>query len=555
MKKFDLNIEKILENWEIKHAIREIIANAIDEQFLSKTQDIQIFKDEQNQWHIRDFGRGIKYDHFTQKENDEKLNAQGIIGKFGIGLKDALATFERHNIQIKILSKFGDIVLGKTQKTGFDDLITLHAYISEPSNSIMNGTDFIMTNVTETDIVHAQNFFLKFSKETLIEATKYGEIYNNSGVQGNIYINGVLVAQEDNFLFSYNITFLNASIKKALNRERTYVGRTAYTTSVKQILLNCQTKEIAQKLVSDFKGFSTGTLHDELKWIDVQEYAVKLLNTFEKVVFVTTEQMINATNLIDEIKTGGFEVVAIPSNLQEKIHNQTDTDGEKIRDLSQYSSERSENFEFKFVPIEQLSSQEKECFLSINEIMELIGGKPYVVKEILVSETMQRDNYTFSPSVGLWDGSRIIIKRTELRNISVLFSTFLHELSHAKSGASDVTRQFEQELSNLLGKLGDLLLTNYRELKKNSNIPNEKEIEQKYKQLYQSKVNELINNNAPKLPISLNENEKKIKEEIHSNYEKQLNQIKKQYESIIAEKVKEIEELKLKKGFWNKLFK
>ncbi len=28
MRRFDLNIEQILDNWEIYHAIREIIANA-----------------------------------------------------------------------------------------------------------------------------------------------------------------------------------------------------------------------------------------------------------------------------------------------------------------------------------------------------------------------------------------------------------------------------------------------------------------------------------------------------------------------------------------------
>lgn len=28
---FDLNIEKIPENWEIRHAVREVIANALDE--------------------------------------------------------------------------------------------------------------------------------------------------------------------------------------------------------------------------------------------------------------------------------------------------------------------------------------------------------------------------------------------------------------------------------------------------------------------------------------------------------------------------------------------
>lgn len=32
---FDLNIEKVLEAWTISHALRELIANALDEQVLS----------------------------------------------------------------------------------------------------------------------------------------------------------------------------------------------------------------------------------------------------------------------------------------------------------------------------------------------------------------------------------------------------------------------------------------------------------------------------------------------------------------------------------------
>ena len=37
-KEFDLNIENILENWEVYHAIREIIANALDEQILTDSR-------------------------------------------------------------------------------------------------------------------------------------------------------------------------------------------------------------------------------------------------------------------------------------------------------------------------------------------------------------------------------------------------------------------------------------------------------------------------------------------------------------------------------------
>lgn len=44
MKKFDLNIDKILENWNVEHALREVIANALDEQSISRTQDVRIEK-------------------------------------------------------------------------------------------------------------------------------------------------------------------------------------------------------------------------------------------------------------------------------------------------------------------------------------------------------------------------------------------------------------------------------------------------------------------------------------------------------------------------------
>ncbi len=72
---FDLNIEKVLEHWNLAHAIREVIANAIDEQMLTGSRDIDIYQDKQGFWRIRDYGRGLQYIHFTQNENQEKLAA------------------------------------------------------------------------------------------------------------------------------------------------------------------------------------------------------------------------------------------------------------------------------------------------------------------------------------------------------------------------------------------------------------------------------------------------------------------------------------------------
>lgn len=91
-REFDLNIEKILENWENYHAIREIIANALDEQIITQTKDIEIKQSNDGWWHIIDYGRGLNYHHITQNENEEKLSNDKLIGRFGVGLKDALAT-------------------------------------------------------------------------------------------------------------------------------------------------------------------------------------------------------------------------------------------------------------------------------------------------------------------------------------------------------------------------------------------------------------------------------------------------------------------------------
>jgi hypothetical protein len=458
MKKFDLNIDKILQDWEIKHAVREIISNALDEHKLSGTQEPKIFKDSEGFWHIRDFGRGIKIEHFTQNENVEKLSSQKVIGKFGIGLKDALATFERHRIDISIHSRFGDFTMGKSSKQDFEDLITLHIYLSPPSNSNIGGTDFILKNVTDSDIESAKKFFLQYSGIAKIEQTNIGEILGRENSIGNIYINGVLVAQEENFLFSYNITVLTASIRKALNRERTNVGRTAYAPNVRQILLNSNSKEVHQALMDDLKGFKFGTFHDELKWIDVQEFAVKLLSTQEKVVFVTSDQMISSTDLIDEIGESGSTIIAIPTNLQEKISGQTDFGGSKIRDLSQYAFERNESFEYHFISYDELTEGEKQVYDKMNPLLRLIGGKPYRVKEILISETTQKENDSLQPATGVWDDPRIIIKRSQLSTVESFLGTLLHEIAHAKSYASDVTRRFEQELTGFLGKLASLVV-------------------------------------------------------------------------------------------------
>src|SRR3954464_9218761 len=132
----------------LAHAVRELIANALDEASLTSTAEPEIAKDRDGTWHVRDFGRGVRYEHLTQNENKEKLANPGkVVGKFGVGLKDALATFDRRGIGVRIRSRFGDITTRKQSKHGFGDVTTLHAVIADASDPEMVGTDVELTGV------------------------------------------------------------------------------------------------------------------------------------------------------------------------------------------------------------------------------------------------------------------------------------------------------------------------------------------------------------------------------------------------------------------------
>lgn len=449
---FDLNIEKILEDWEIYHAVREIIANAIDEELLTGTEEIEIFANDENAWHIRDYGRGINSGHLTQKENDEKLESAHTIGKFGIGLKDALATFDRKGVEVSVTSRHLTMTLERANKHGFN-IATLHAKITPPSDRGFRGTEFVLKNCPDTEIEKAKNLFLRFSGERILEETSIGQVLEKRSETARIYINGVAVAQEKNFLFSYNITKLNQAIKKALNRERTNVGRTAYTDRVKSILKKCQSETVVRKLVDDLSRRDIGERHDELTWTDIAVHACKLYNGRSRVVFFTSGEVISSSNLVDRAQRDQYEVIVIPQNIKEKISGSRDYSGNPIRDVDQFTRDWNESFTFSFVAEDQLKPSELRVYRQTDNILSLIGGRPGNVRDIVISETMRLDTETHQEVLGLWQPQegRIVIKRDTLKDLKRYAGTLLHEVAHARSRATDCTRDFETELTGLLG--------------------------------------------------------------------------------------------------------
>jgi hypothetical protein len=435
----------------VPEAIREVIANALDEQSLTGTAEPRIVK-RRDGWHITDFGRGLRYQHLTQNESPEKRRkADLVVGKFGVGLKDALATFHRRGIEVTVRSPHGDITLRRAAKKDFADVKTLHAAISKASDRKRHGTDFALKGLSDADMAAARDYFLRFAGDEELERTPLGSILKRAeGEPARIYVKGVRVALEEQFLFSYNITSTTAQLQRALNRERSNVGRSAYQDRVKAILLKAHSDAVAEELVKDLTRIPLGTNHDEVTWLDVQEQAVRVLAAKGRTVFVSAQQMFTMGSTVQEARADGYKVIVIPDRLLARVPKLRDINGNPILDISGFIQAWNASFTYEFVDPATLEGKERESWEILPRLVLLAGDHAKRVKEVRISNTMRLDEGAYETE-GVWDSPNIVIKRSVLDSPRHFARVVLHEIAHASSGANHGSLAFMAAIDDLAG--------------------------------------------------------------------------------------------------------
>lgn len=250
-------------------------------------------------------------------------------------------------------------------------------------------------------------------------------------------------------------------MRKALNRERTNVGRTAYTDRVKQMLLNATAGDVAEELASQLQAMQSGEGSDEVRWKEVAIHALRILSGSGEYLFVTADQLMSNSSAVDHARGDGIRIITIPDTIQQEVSGMTDLSGTPIRDLGQYQSEWSNSFVFDFVEPSALAPDERAVFSKAQAIVDLVGGLPPHVQAVRVSNTMRLDFETGRDALGLWDGSTnsIVIRRDQLTSLPDFAGTLLHELVHAKTGFDDVSRNFESALTAVIGRTAAAALT------------------------------------------------------------------------------------------------
>ena len=461
MELLDLNIKQILSDWKISDAIRELIANAIDEHLITnQTDPIKVDYNEQTKTLvIQDNGRGIKNIHFIQNESNEKKGAFNTIGKFGIGLKDAIAVLVSHDIKVTFISDYGIYTPVMTRKEGIkEDISTIHMQ-RENNLHEQKGTIITITPVSIEEVNDAKSKFAMFKQWQKVVKTAKGNIMiSDDNVAGEIFVNGMKISDDENLIFSYNILETNAALRKALNRERKNLSRDAYRDAIIRILKAIPNNE--DKLLVYTKILNnTSSNSNEWSFTDIKSLVITYFNSLDKDKYI----IVSPSNDDERFKEYAGNENKVIITVTDKEYASLQSKG--IQTIKQFGNDYVSNYEVIYIPENDLTPQELKNWLELKQFVKELAMHWSVLKQSLDSykfmEVPLRIIKDHPNARGIWRGEdeEIHIVRKMLENKTELFAVTLHEICHMVSGADDATIDFEHALTACLGELANWLWT------------------------------------------------------------------------------------------------
>ena len=155
----------------------------------------------------------------------------------------------------------------------------------------------------------------------------------------------------------------------------------------------------------------------------------------------------------DVVEKTGKQIVFIPENVHEKVSQFIDNNNNPVFTIQTVLEDYRDSFKYEFIPYSELSKYEKSIFDLAKPILSSYDCK-YLENKIAISATVKPTIYG-DEAAGCWDENenKIIILRNQLASAEDFLGTLIHELIHAHKGFSDVSRDFELELTRIIGVL------------------------------------------------------------------------------------------------------
>jgi len=417
MKHTYLISDKYCENWTVKEAMREVIANALD---TKESVDIH--------WsngfgYVKNSGSVLGINHLLLGEST-KSEDEWAIGQFGEGFKIAALVLVREGREFFIYSGGRKFEFGMEMNEDFGkNVLTVDISEDEPSE----GTCVKFT-CAESELLRAKNLFRQFE-----DASEYQKGILDAA--GKFYVCGVLISEGNDSLFGYDFPD-----KKMINRDRTVIDSThihgalqrslASLSSVLAItkLLSTAAKEgssFVEKNVGFYPGWSSHSV-----WTSV----VTALYG-EKVAIASSD---SADNLRAEYI--GYKILQFGDNLNYAVHYATQAP--YARDV------RPEGVKTT-VPWKKLSGREKWCIRrAIRYFKESIDDN-IDPSAIHVTEDLSNE------ALAQREGNCIYLNRNICDDFPTIYSSLCHEMAHAASGCPDCDAYFETTLTQFFARIAE----------------------------------------------------------------------------------------------------
>jgi hypothetical protein len=183
------------------------------------------------------------------------------MGRFGCGLKEAIAVLHSRGHVVTITSKFLEATVISYTKTGFD-LDTLHAKIDTGDSNLV-GTAITITGITEEHVEAAKSFFLRYVQlGDIVHSNNHGTVYS---VAGRVAINGQFVFRSSQLAYSYNVTKVQGPLSKIWTRRDKRKEDFSWTSLRTTLIKILTTGQPSQRLLDDFASLPGR----EFTWTDV----------------------------------------------------------------------------------------------------------------------------------------------------------------------------------------------------------------------------------------------------------------------------------------------
>ena len=293
IKYIDLNIgANLLEHLTVSDAIKELIANALDEHTMNNIDNTISIVADKKIYKIIDYGKGITRKNFQFNINKVKQQSCDMIGFFGYGLKDAIAILFQNKIGITIITKKHIFTPMFCPKDNTGEMSLQMEMRKNTTIELENnyGTEIRLEGLKKKDIIMAEKKFLILNQPNILYEVENEISMFKQTTSQSIYMNGIELCENTGYHYSYDIK-ATPELKQQLNRDRKNIDLKIFKNRINILLSKIVLNDLITEDIINILKTDNVAYIQEFSNIKTLRNIITQLNNTDKYIFVGTHEI------------------------------------------------------------------------------------------------------------------------------------------------------------------------------------------------------------------------------------------------------------------------